>query len=92
MIFMLLVVSAILVTSLFVALVLSSRSLIARATALILALGLAAFYAFGFLASFEPSDSPRWPWQLAYGVLTICLLVTALRLLCRSWRLDKPTS
>lgn len=41
----------------------------------------AAFCAFGFLASFEPSASPRWPGQVGYAVLGVAGLTGAIRLL-----------
>ena len=63
------------------ALLFTARSVIARAVASVFAFGSAVFCAFGFLASFELSDSPNWPWQLAYGVLGVCALITA-GLLC----------
>lgn len=53
------------------ALVLSSRSRIVRVIASVAALGFAGFCTFGFLASFEPSGSPGWPWQAAYGTLSV---------------------
>jgi LPXTG-motif cell wall-anchored protein len=48
------------------------------------ALGLfaiAAFCAFGFMATFEPSASPRWPWQVGYGLIGLASLGGAIFLL-----------
>ncbi|MEZ7968674.1 MAG: hypothetical protein QMC23_03265 [Rubritalea sp.] len=59
------------------AIALSRRSAFASIIASIVALGFAAFCAFGFLASFEPMDSPSWPWQLTYGILEVASLTTA---------------
>jgi len=73
----LLIVVGLLALSGLVTLLLAARSVIARVAASILALGCAAFCAFGFLASFEPSDSPNWPWKVGYGVLGIGALVAA---------------
>lgn len=66
-----------------------SRSVIARVFLSLVALGLAAFCAFGFLASFEPSDSLNWPWHVAYGILGISSLATALLPLKSIWRRNK---
>jgi uncharacterized membrane protein HdeD (DUF308 family) len=72
-------------------LVLSCRSMFARITASVFTFGFAAFCAFGFLASFEPSDSPNWPWQLAYGILGMGSLLAALMLLKGGWHRRRPS-
>ena len=74
----LLIVVGVLSVSLPAAFVLARRSAFACFAASILALGFAAFCAFGFLASFELSDSASWPWQLSYAVLGVASLSTAL--------------
>lgn len=66
-----------------VALILSTRSLIARIAAVLFALGFAGFCGFGFLASFELPSSQRLPWQLAYALLGIGSLATSAFLLLR---------
>ena len=88
----LLIVVGVLSVSLLVAVALSRRSVFACVTASIFALGLASFCAFGFLASFEPSDSPNWPWQLAYAVIGIAFLVAALLCLKSAWNRNKLTA
>jgi hypothetical protein len=79
--FVLLTVVALLLLAFLAALVLCARSFMARVIASILALGFAGLCAFGFLASFEPSDAPRWPWQIAYGILGLGSLITTVLLL-----------
>jgi hypothetical protein len=66
--------------------VLSTRSTIARVITAVLALGFAALCGFGYLASFEVSESPFGPWQLVYGTggifslgAFVVLLLSALR-------------
>jgi uncharacterized membrane protein HdeD (DUF308 family) len=81
-----LIVGGILATFFLAALLLSARFTIARVILSILAIAFAAFCAFGFLASFEPSDSPSWPWQLAYATLGICSLFIPVLLLVKSGR------
>lgn len=78
---LILILAGSLAVSVLVALVLSARSLVARFVASILALGCAAFCVFGFLASFEPSDVPNWPWQVAYGIVGVSSLVSVFFLL-----------
>ncbi|MEM9283220.1 MAG: hypothetical protein AAGA96_15465 [Verrucomicrobiota bacterium] len=73
--------SAILITTFF----LSRRSVIASLVASTFSLGFSAFCVFGFMACFEPSSSPAWPWQLAYGVIATAFLVTAVRGLKNAW-------
>ena len=43
-------------------------------------LALAAFCLFGFMASFEPSDAPRWPWKIGYALAGIGAITASLRL------------
>lgn len=45
------------------------QSLAARILSSIVALAFAGFGVFGFLATFEPSEAPAWPWQVGYGIL-----------------------
>ena len=53
--------------------------LVRRVTGIVMLMGLAAFCAFGFLASDELSAfSDRLPWQLAYGGLGFSSLLGAL--------------
>lgn len=87
----LLVVVGVLSVSLLAAIVLSRRSVFACVAGSILALGFTAFCGFGFLASFEPSDSPSWPWQLAYAVMGIGSLITAVLGLNGAWNRNKLT-
>ena len=49
-------------------------------------LALAAFCVFGFLASFEPSETSRLPWKVGYAAMTIVCLTGAVQLL-RSGRM-----
>ncbi len=72
-----LLVAGVLALLLLAAITLSRRSLIACVTASVFALGIAAFCAFGFLASFELSDSPLSRWHLAYAILGIGSMITA---------------
>ncbi|MBT8045006.1 MAG: hypothetical protein KJO79_08650 [Verrucomicrobiae bacterium] len=58
-------------------LVLSRRSLIACIIASVLAIGFTFFCGFGFLASFELSDSPLSSWHLTYAILGMSSLITA---------------
>ena len=64
------------VVSFLVCLGFSTRSLIARIVASLMALGFALFCGFGFLASFELSDSASLPWKIGYGVLGVISLST----------------
>ena len=52
-----------------------------RITGALALLAFAAFCAFGFLASFEPSASPRRPWKVGYAVLGVGCLTGAIRVL-----------
>ena len=85
----LLIVIGVLSVSLLGAFALSHQSVIARAAASIFALGLAVFCGFGFLASFEPSDSPAWPWQLTYAVLGLASVIIGLCGLKGAWDSNK---
>ena len=87
---LLLLVAGVLIVSLLAALALSRQSVFARLTAAVLALGFAAFCGFGFLASFEPSDSPNLPWQLGYAALGLGSLGTAFLGLKGAWDRRKP--
>lgn len=88
---MLLIVIGLLALSFLATLVLSCRSVGTRIIASICALGLAAFCAFGFLVSYELSDSAKWPWQLTYGVMGSGALLAALLLLRGIRRRNTPT-
>ncbi len=72
-----LIIGGILALGFFASLLLLARSEVARVIASIFALGASAFCAFGFLASYELSDSAALPWQITYATLGICLLATA---------------
>ena len=85
----LLIVIGVLSVTLLGAFALSRQSVIARAAASIFALGFAAFCGFGFLASFEPSESPAWPWQLAYTALGLASVMIALCGLKGGWNSNK---
>lgn len=45
------------------------QSLVARILSSIVALAVAGFGVFGFLATFEPSEAPALPWRVGYGIL-----------------------
>ena len=45
-----------------------------RLVLILLLLGVAAFCAFGFLASFEPHDGNWLPWQLLYAAFALAAL------------------
>lgn len=44
-------------------------------------LGITAFCIFGFMASFEPSETSRLPWQIGYGVAGVACIGGAVMLL-----------
>ncbi|MEM9283188.1 MAG: hypothetical protein AAGA96_15300 [Verrucomicrobiota bacterium] len=67
-------------------------SIIAKIIASLIALGFAFFCAFGFLASFEPSSSPSWPWQVLYAVLGIGSLSIPVVLFAKRRRRDQRSS
>ncbi len=75
----LLLVAVFLTVVLIGSMALSRRSLIASLIASGFSLGFAGFCAFGFMACFEPSNSPVWPWQLAYAILGIGFLFATFR-------------
>lgn len=87
----LLIVVGVLLAMWLAVLVLSRQSGLARVAASILALGLAAFCGFGFLASFELPASQGWPWQLAYAVAGVGSLITALFGSTAGWNRIKIT-
>lgn len=64
----------------------TSRFAVARAVASLLGLGFAAFCAFGFFASLEPTGLPNWPWQVGYGVLGLGSLAAVALALLRGGR------
>ncbi|GEM_PF-1703224 len=74
----LLIILGVLSVVLLAALVLFSRSVFARVIIAMFAFGFSAFCAFGFLASFEPLDTPNWPWQLGYATLCIGSIIAGL--------------
>lgn len=75
------------------ALAFSRFSVIASILSSVFSLGFAGFCAFGFMACFEPSHSPVWPWQLAYAVLGIGFLAATVRGLTNAWtRIRQSTS
>jgi hypothetical protein len=79
-----LIVVGILAVAFPVCLVVSAQSWVARVIASVVALGFAAFCAFGFLATAELSEALRWPWQLGYGMLGVCALLTPVVLFLRN--------
>jgi len=52
-----------------------------RIVGALLLLAIMAFCIFGFMATFEPSDQPRLPWQIGYAFVSIICLARAIMLM-----------
>lgn len=68
-----------------IGLTLSRASLPVRLSASLFGFGLAAFCGFGYLASFEQSDSPLSPWHLGYAILGLGSLLLSMVGMTRAW-------